>query len=831
MDKRTLIFFVSLTLTLFLVNLFFTHQQEERNREWHEQQKVKEAVRQKELLVELQRRTRAPEELPIVDFYSDSEGFHYVTSGIRDGDAVLVTAWASPLPESIYAKAHGSGEAPVLLKRQGEAQPNEPVVYSVKGGAELKAAALAAHGTYDLQMVSVGSNGVHISLGEYRDGALFVPAEDLKLSDEEQAKYIPFEGATVLKKTPQGYLPVGLYSSIDRAVIPLKDYPNLGSLTVIEEPGEKIRPGTSAKQQYYVLENEYQQLVFSNIGGALVEINLPFMSETNKVSMVREIEVDRDLLTDIPAAARFPLHSYLKPTESGKGPYQEAESKEGGYYPLLRRAVFGSKGELIKGVSPHYYALNIVSEYPESAERPYEVTYFDKNKIVFESTAGRRKITRTYSINGDKAPYTLEFSIDIEGDARGLWVTSGVPDVELISGAFEPSLKYRVTRNSHGEVVAVDPPKDTLTFSSVVPDWLSNGNGFFGLIVDPLSPIDPGYKVMNVSGVSLPSRLVMLPIGQDGGKDKDFPGYSMLLPLKNSGGNMKFRLYAGPFSGAALNKVDEAFADPATGYNPDYIASQTFHGWFSFISEPFAKFLFVLMKGFYSFTGSWAISIILLTVALRLMLYPLTAWSMRSTIKMQELAPEIHAINERYKKDPKKAQLETMNLYRERGVNPVSGCFPLLIQLPFLMAMFDLLRSTFELRGACAVPGWIDNLTSPDVLFSWNTPLPLIGNQFHLLPILLGFTMFLQQRMSNPTLNVNEMTEQQRQARAMSTLMAPVFTILFYSFPSGLNIYWLSSTLLGMAQQWWMQRQMSKQKKAGSVVVLEPAPAGKKKKR
>ena len=78
-----------------------------------------------------------------------------------------------------------------------------------------------------------------------------------------------------------------------------------------------------------------------------------------------------------------------------------------------------------------------------------------------------------------------------------------------------------------------------------------------------------------------------------------------------------------------------------------------------------------------------------------------------------------------------KAQLEVMNLYRERGVNPVSGCFPLLIQMPFLIGMFDLLKSTFELRGASFIPGWIDNLTSPDVVFSWGYSIPLIGNQFH----------------------------------------------------------------------------------------------------
>ena len=142
-------------------------------------------------------------------------------------------------------------------------------------------------------------------------------------------------------------------------------------------------------------------------------------------------------------------------------------------------------------------------------------------------------------------------------------------------------------------------------------------------------------------------------------------------------------------------------------------------GLLSFQSLLLSSFLY-LMNFFHTLTGSWAFSIVLLTVALRIMLYPLNAWSTKSMVRMQQIAPEVTAIQERNKKDPKKAQLEIMNLYRERGVNPVSGCFPLLIQMPFFIGMFDLLKSTFELRGASFIPGWIDDLTAPDVLFSWN---------------------------------------------------------------------------------------------------------------
>ncbi|MDF2550430.1 MAG: Membrane protein insertase YidC [Chlamydiales bacterium] len=150
-----------------------------------------------------------------------------------------------------------------------------------------------------------------------------------------------------------------------------------------------------------------------------------------------------------------------------------------------------------------------------------------------------------------------------------------------------------------------------------------------------------------------------------------------------------------------------------------------------------------------------------------------------------------------------------MTLYKEKGVSPLSGCFPMLIQMPFLMGMFDLLKSTFELRGASFIPGWIDNLTAPDVLFEWSTPIFFIGNQLHLLPILLGAVMYLQQKVgSNLPKDQSTWTEQQRQQSTMASLMTVVFTAMFYNFPSGLNIYWLSSMLLSIAQQWLTNRSL-----------------------
>lgn len=829
MDKRTIFFVVLLTLTLFGVNLFFDRQNQDNLRTWNEQQVAKKSEKLKKLTEEVTKRTEKVESLPIVEFYEDAEGAKLLTSGVEIDGAILTLAWTKDLPKKGYVRPLSSKDKPIEVTLAAAAPGEEaPVIYQKEGKAKLRLGMLPEYGKYDLQIVVPGSGDqadeVNHYLAEYVNGHFEIPMEkmaELQREIEANKREVkrPVVGdAIVLLKSDDGYLPVAIYESKQKLTQPLDAFAALSDH--LERTGQKNVVATNQKssEKFYVLETPYQQLVFSNYGGAIVEINLPFETKADEESVVKEIEFDRDMVKQHPYNARFPAHAYYTPGSTSTTFVENVEGKLGGYYPLLRRDLIEKDKSRSVRILPRYYALNIVSDYPETAELVYEVKSFEKDKIVFEVVQGHRRITKTYTVNNqEKAPYTLDLSIQLEGDSRGLWLTSGIPEVEWISGAPAPALKYRITRQGKAEVENIDLPADSTMVTSIYPDWVCNSNGFFGMILDPLTEVGPGYKVQTVSGVVVPSRLVEIDEEYERFNAQNLPGYLMMLPLKATGGTMNFRIFAGPFAERVLKTVDAAYANPATGYNPDYIACQSFHGWFAFISEPFARFLFILMKFFHSMTGSWALSIILLTVALRVMLYPLNAWSTKSMLKMQQIAPDVTAIQEKYKKDPSKAQLEIMNLYRERGVNPVSGCFPLLIQMPFLIGMFDLLKSTFELRGAGFIPGWIDNLTAPDVLFSWSRPIFFIGNQFHLLPFLLGFVMFLQQRMMSTTpKDASLLTDQQRQQKFMGNMMTIVFTVMFYHFPSGLNIYWLSSMLLGMLQQWWTQKRMK------NIVVKEP---------
>ena len=446
----------------------------------------------------------------------------------------------------------------------------------------------------------------------------------------------------------------------------------------------------------------------------------------------------------------------------------------------------------------------------------YEVKEFTKDKIVFQANQPHRRITKTYTLTDPKgaAPYAFNLNITVAGPAKGLWLTSGIPEVEIMSNASTPQIQYRITRKGNVEVEKLGLPKagEVINVSSVMPDWVVDSNGYLGIIMDPLDEIASGYRAVAVDGEVIPTRLTLIDPEYHPYKAEKYPGYEVLLPLPSAGGSWNFRIYAGPFEEATLKKVDKIYS--TSDYEPSYTSSRSFYGWFSFISAPFARFLFIVMEFFYFLTHSWAAAIILLTVFLRVLLYPLNAWSMKSMYRMREISPEVKAIQKKYKKEPKKAQAEIMALYRERKVNPFTGCLPIIIQLPFLIGMFDLLKSSFQLRGASFIPGWIDDLTAPDVLFRWKQPIFFIGTEFHLLPVILGVVMFFQQRLSNPqTKEVHEMTDQERQQRAMGTIMAIVFTVMFYNFPSGLNIYWLSSMLLGIAQQWFTNKMMNKKQK------------------
>jgi YidC/Oxa1 family membrane protein insertase len=249
-------------------------------------------------------------------------------------------------------------------------------------------------------------------------------------------------------------------------------------------------------------------------------------------------------------------------------------------------------------------------------------------------------------------------------------------------------------------------------------------------------------------------------------------------------------------------------------------------GWFYFLTKPFFHALHFLGTTF----GNFGVAIIVFTLLLKLLFFPLANKSYKSMARMKVLGPKMQEIRERYKDDPAKAQAEMMALYRTEKVNPASGCLPILIQIPVFFALYKVLFVTIEMRHAPFF-GWIRDLSAPDPtnLFNLFGLLPFDPTQlsafFHMpaWAIAMGITMFLQFKL-NPT------PPDPIQAKIFAW-MPLIFTFMLASFPAGLVIYWTWNNLLSIAQQWYIMRLDRKtQVKSGghAVAAAKPAKAGKK---
>lgn len=194
-----------------------------------------------------------------------------------------------------------------------------------------------------------------------------------------------------------------------------------------------------------------------------------------------------------------------------------------------------------------------------------------------------------------------------------------------------------------------------------------------------------------------------------------------------------------------------------------------------------------ILRFFYRLTHNWGLAIILLTILTKIVLLPFTQKSLRSMEKMQVLQPRLKEIRLKYKDDPRRQQKELIELYRREGVNPMGGCLPMILQMPIFIALFTTLRNTIDLRGADFL--WIKDLSMPD------TVCYLAGIPLNPLPLIMGLTMFWQQKMT---------TVDPEQAKMMF-FMPIMFTVLFYNFSSGLVLYWFVQNVLTIVHQYCMK--------------------------
>lgn len=398
---------------------------------------------------------------------------------------------------------------------------------------------------------------------------------------------------------------------------------------------------------------------------------------------------------------------------------------------------------------PLFYGLlvadkNLVFHKEELSSQEAVFTYADKDK----------KIIKRLIFSNSK--YTIELEINIINlKASALQV-----DLPVFLGAIDFNLAPAQT-NFQDAVVGLEDKivhnnvQKNITFEKV--KFLGLRDKYFCAIIEPSSN---GYAAFinkvapKISEIGLTKALFV-------------PPHQQLTE--------RFRIYLGPQELTLINAV-----------NPQW-AGLVHYGTFDIISQ----ILLQVLQAIFKITHNWGWAIVLLSLAIYLVLFPLTLKQMRSMKEMQALQPRIAELRELYKDNPQKLNKEILELYREHKVNPFGGCLPLILQIPVFFALYQALMRSVALKGAHFL--WIKDLSEPDKLVVLKTTIPILGSEINLLPILMMIGMFIQQKLSLAS-NSGGSAQQQK---IMLIVFPVLFGVIFYHMPAGLVLYWfINSTLM-----------------------------------
>jgi YidC/Oxa1 family membrane protein insertase len=416
---------------------------------------------------------------------------------------------------------------------------------------------------------------------------------------------------------------------------------------------------------------------------------------------------------------------------------------------------------------------------------PYTVAQPREDTLEFTAEVGGVRIRKTYRLDSDG--YGARLSVELENQGTGLirpeyrvrWpaqIGEGADFIEYGLAAYATDEAFQLAVAPRPSVLGFGggPDSEALAIKPNAGepyelDWAGAQTRYFLAAILPdaprearaeLNPVEPGQK----GQLDVWFEAVDLPPGAKLSRD--------------------YRLYLGPKEADRLD---------AFGAHLDESIQR---GWVPILARWFTAMLTFL----HEFVPNYGVAILILTFLIRVGLAPLMVGQMRSMKRMAELAPRMKDIQERYKNDPQKQQEAMLAMYRETGVNPLSslgGCLPLLLQMPVFVGFYSALQGSIQLRQQPFV-GWITDLAQPEALFV----IPGIDLPVRVLPLALGAAMVLQQKLTPTPASMDPM-----QQRMLQVVMPVMMTFMFYQFASGLGLYWLMSTLLGIGQQVWMNRE------------------------
>ena len=407
------------------------------------------------------------------------------------------------------------------------------------------------------------------------------------------------------------------------------------------------------------------------------------------------------------------------------------------------------------------------------ADNDYDINVYEKETTVtFHKTVDDKQIIKSLTFYPDK--YIIEVSVDLSAIQHQ--VSQGVSAMRWPGGLplTEPNKKdehiyYQALIYQGDEIYTPKPKKPTqarLERMDYPTDWIAIRTKYFISALVPKIQA-PGSEVLAI---------------EENGNIRYNVGiyFNVERPFFST-------LYIGPLEYARIKQF---------GKNLDRTMN---FGW-AFI-RPISKIVHWFLLFLYKYIPNYGFVLIVFSVLVKILVYPLTNKSYVSTKKMQAIQPMLNDLKEKHKNDQKKFAQAQMALFKEHGVNPLSGCVPILLQMPLLFALFTVFRSSIELRGSPFLL-WINDLSRPDFVFDLGINIPLYGSQVAILPLLMGITMFIQMK-STPTPQAGA------QQKYMMYFMNGFFILIFNQFPSGLVLYYTLFNILTILQQKYLTPQSS----------------------
>lgn len=421
---------------------------------------------------------------------------------------------------------------------------------------------------------------------------------------------------------------------------------------------------------------------------------------------------------------------------------------------------------------------------PEYDHAEFVLERVGARDIFYRYDAPDLTIHRLYTVSADD--YTIEVETTIQNRANMsklvAWEDQGVVldmsnfDKEHNEFVRDRALFEYVVSSANGIERKSNAFKFTEKERKDVPDrvfWSAFRSRYFCAITKPLYETDKyTLKPLNGNELQINTRAVAVNIT---------PGASI---------SFSSLVFVGPEKSDLLAKYKSGFEEIKRYYRIT-------------LFDAIAKIIDSILHGIHKVLPNWGVSIILVSILIYLVMYPLTLRSMLSMRKMQELQPKIVALREKYRDNPQKMNIETMELYKKYKINPLGGCLPMLLQMPVFIGLYQVLWRSVSFKGAHFL--WIKDLSEPDRIAILPFSLPFIGNEINLLPILMIFVMAIQQKLTAKSMG--GMDPAQVAQQKMMAMIMPVFLgAIFYHFASGLTLYFTLFYAFSTIAQWKMSK-------------------------